>query len=699
MSTNLSPVGGAAAQFLDNNGNPLSGGKIYTYEAGTTTPEPTYTTIVGDVPHSNPIVLDSAGRVPGGQIWVNASQDYKFVLTTSADVTIATYDDLTGINGTGLATNAVNVAYDPPGLGAVQTNVQAKLRETVSVKDFGAVGDGIANDTDAIQAAIDSGAGAIFYPTGTYLVSANINLVSNQTHYAYNDAVLDGGASKTYEFYIPVGGTEIVFDGLEFTRFDRTISHTADVGQTPASYITIRNCYFHNCNQGIYLPWFVNHVWIQNNRFKDITFAGSTSAIQIGKQESGRFADIFSQGPYYISENNIDTVTNTTSVASDTHGIIVRGYSAFIVNNNIKNITFGASSGTGCEGIYVVTWYSKILGNTLYNAGNREASIVLKGGSDDGVIPTGSFGFSNIISNNTLYYDNALNDDASAIYNQCDYTLISNNIISGFGDSAIKSTSNGNNNEIIGNYIQKFTGDVVFNISDSFSNITGNLIKKPIGKSASFYTFFITSASEEVKSSFIKNNHTVLDDDFVGTVFYNVYLNAISNAMSNVMTDTNFTTTNTTATIRAFTTAISSSLSNVYFGGRCAGTFTELVRFASGGAPTNTTISIYNQNDGRTVVGSTDIARGESGNTFTNSGASATVTALLPASIPNLSFTFIRTASFDLRIDPNGTDTIRGGGAGKYLSLDSDGASVTLRCVSAGTWEIVASHGTISYEL
>ena len=175
MSTNLSPVGGAAAQFLDNNGNPLSGGKIYTYEAGTTTPEPTYTTIIGDVPHSNPIVLDSAGRVPAGQIWVNASQDYKFVLTTSADVTIATYDDLTGINGTGLATNAVNVAYDPPGLGAVQTNVQAKLRETVSVIDYGADSTGVSNSSAAFLAAVTENPGAdVLVPAGTYMLTSTI---------------------------------------------------------------------------------------------------------------------------------------------------------------------------------------------------------------------------------------------------------------------------------------------------------------------------------------------------------------------------------------------------------------------------------------------------------------------------------------------------------------------------------------------
>ena len=49
MAVNLSPVAGAGWQFFDNNGAPLSGGLIYTYLAGTTTPQATYTTSSGNV--------------------------------------------------------------------------------------------------------------------------------------------------------------------------------------------------------------------------------------------------------------------------------------------------------------------------------------------------------------------------------------------------------------------------------------------------------------------------------------------------------------------------------------------------------------------------------------------------------------------------------------------------------------------------
>jgi hypothetical protein len=98
MSVYLSPVGGAGAQFFDNNGNPLTGGKLFTYLAGTTTPQITYTSSTGATAHSNPIILDAAGRVPGSsEIWLVSSANYKFVLKTSDDVLLATWDNIPGV--------------------------------------------------------------------------------------------------------------------------------------------------------------------------------------------------------------------------------------------------------------------------------------------------------------------------------------------------------------------------------------------------------------------------------------------------------------------------------------------------------------------------------------------------------------------------------------------------------------------------
>ena len=253
MSVTPSPIGGFAAQFFDNNGVILSGGKIYTYAAGTTTPQATYTSASGVTPHANPIILDSAGRVPGGEIWLTDGLVYKFVIETATSILIGTYDNITGVNSnfvnytiqeevitatagqtvfnlstinytpgtnslsvyidgvnqyvgdsyietdsdtvtftsgvhvggevkfttaiqtTTGAVNASIVAYDPPFTGGVATNVQDKLAQYVSIKDFGAVGDGVTDDTAAIQAAIDDNPnGSIYIPAGTYIISAGL---------------------------------------------------------------------------------------------------------------------------------------------------------------------------------------------------------------------------------------------------------------------------------------------------------------------------------------------------------------------------------------------------------------------------------------------------------------------------------------------------------------------------------------------
>jgi hypothetical protein len=96
MAVFLSPIGGAGWQFFNNDGTVLSGGKLYTYAAGTTTPKASYTTSAGNIAHTNPIILDSAGRVPTGEIWL-LSAPYKFSLFTSTNTLIATYDNISGV--------------------------------------------------------------------------------------------------------------------------------------------------------------------------------------------------------------------------------------------------------------------------------------------------------------------------------------------------------------------------------------------------------------------------------------------------------------------------------------------------------------------------------------------------------------------------------------------------------------------------
>lgn len=215
MAVNLSLFAGAGAQFFDNSGVILSGGLVYTYAAGTTTPQTAYTTNSGSTAHTNPIVLDSAGRVAsGGEIWLTDAIAYKFVLKTSAGVTIATYDNVTG-NASGIyasfaaSSGSSLIGFIQNGVGAVATTVQAKLRQTVSVKDFGAVGDGTTNDTAAIQLAVNYAASSgktLVVPAGNYLsttgdvyLSPGINIVGEGQ--GITTFTLGNGATTAYFWY------------------------------------------------------------------------------------------------------------------------------------------------------------------------------------------------------------------------------------------------------------------------------------------------------------------------------------------------------------------------------------------------------------------------------------------------------------------------------------------------------------------
>jgi len=88
----LSPYG-IGQQFFDDNGVPLAGGLIYTYQAGSSTPLVTYTTNAGTIANANPIVLDAAGRVPQ-EIWLLTGFSYKFVLQNANAVLIQTLDNI-----------------------------------------------------------------------------------------------------------------------------------------------------------------------------------------------------------------------------------------------------------------------------------------------------------------------------------------------------------------------------------------------------------------------------------------------------------------------------------------------------------------------------------------------------------------------------------------------------------------------------
>jgi hypothetical protein len=88
---------------LDDNGEPLTGGFIYVYLAGSSTPAATTSDKAGGVPNAYPIVLDTLGLNEQGAVWLTGGASYKFVIKDAAGATLRTIDNVSGINDTSVS--------------------------------------------------------------------------------------------------------------------------------------------------------------------------------------------------------------------------------------------------------------------------------------------------------------------------------------------------------------------------------------------------------------------------------------------------------------------------------------------------------------------------------------------------------------------------------------------------------------------
>lgn len=205
---------------LDSNGAPLSGGKVYTYEAGTTTPKATYTDSGAGTPNTNPVILDSQGYA---DIWLSGS--YKIVLKTSADVTIFTTDNVTA-DVTADIQSALNAVFatdgtaftTPPTCSALATDGLAMGNGAV-VASTGlrsvALGNSYVSGTDSFAAAIGNN-------TNTYGAQGTGNIVlANLGKASGNYGCVFGGRSNTVStnssgHQTSVGGRGNVVSGLGY---------------------------------------------------------------------------------------------------------------------------------------------------------------------------------------------------------------------------------------------------------------------------------------------------------------------------------------------------------------------------------------------------------------------------------------------------------------------------------------------------
>ena len=135
-------------QFDDGSGNLLSGGTIEFQNWDTSTATNFYTDSIG-TSGGKSLTLNSRGEPPS-DIFFDDGISYKLILKDSSGTTVSTLGPYQAVSSTSLVADASGITYTPAGIGAVDTTVQAKLRESVSVKDYGAQCDGVTDDTSTI---------------------------------------------------------------------------------------------------------------------------------------------------------------------------------------------------------------------------------------------------------------------------------------------------------------------------------------------------------------------------------------------------------------------------------------------------------------------------------------------------------------------------------------------------------------------
>lgn len=250
-------------QFVDGTGIPRAGAKLFSYVGGSVnTKQTTYTESTGVTPNTNPIVLDSAGRIPQ-PIWLTTGVSYKFVLAPSTDTDpptspIDTLDGITGINDSTTVVNEWIAGPAPTFVSASQftlvgdqTSTFAKTRRIKATVTAGTVYGTITNTAFAalttVTVALDSGNLDSGLSAVSYGIVAPVNpSISADEIHRKGTAVASAGTTDIWGIagdYVHVTGTtgitsfgtapyagdrrEVIFDGA------LTITHNATTLQLP----------------------------------------------------------------------------------------------------------------------------------------------------------------------------------------------------------------------------------------------------------------------------------------------------------------------------------------------------------------------------------------------------------------------------------------------------------------------------------
>lgn len=642
-----------------------------------------------------------------------------------------------------------DVVYTPAGTGAVATTVQAKLRETVSVKDFGAVGDGVTDDTAAIQAALD--AGRRIYGEGTFLISAKLTATKEGT-YLYGPAASWGNenfggksfrllaaTSLTADFLIefknparpnlrsvgmenvgidlstnsPDCGGLAVYGAYDSSAF-RNINITGVALGRVGFLVSAGTAYSTSVRSGVTQTAIFENVWALKRR----TGNSTTPAIRTWGVQECTFINCKASHASTTHAAWEVASCNTVSMISPSF-VNETGYGLDIVEDigGCEGVSFLAPLFENCLNTVRTRTIDAYLFGTISSppAVNSVVQQPADGSTATGVVWQGApAGVYAVVTSGAFTTGTLFNSSGVSI------GTVSN--IQTFGNRRIT----------LGAGTTKGGSTVGSAAGGSFTALSNSRIELPNDNNVSF-THVYTADNSASNNVFIaprfgnmlgsgRNNGIVgvTEQFFVyeGTPnvdlwpFTNVQFNLVSvpAAVRRVTIVKPQTTTTYCEIIGSGVTVGEYAASTVFriYGGamvlRRTGAATWVIESAEGNivALNNWRVALRSWTQTRTSTFAAD-ANTVMGCTVVNTGATGTVSANMSATgaaVPlGTQFTIRRVASQSLRVTPNAADTILGASAaGKYVQLDSDGAFLTLEVMAAGIYNIVASQGTFSFQ-
>jgi parallel beta-helix repeat protein len=273
------------------------------------------------------------------------------------------------------------------GTGAVQRTVESKLQDVVSVKDFGAVGDGVTNDRAAIQAALNASRFVYFpTPTASYYISDSISVQSNTTVF---------GDGQSSHIQVP-DGTVTCFDLNNVSGVvirDLKISTKTQTNATAYKAAVLMSNECRNC--------LIENIGVFNWGYWGVSIFSSSNCIVRGCRFASWFGTVQdSAGIAIFKTSNNNLIEGNYCQATSDHGIFMQdpytndtptGNS--IINNYISN-----AKGDGIS-VYVTTAYDTqtlISGNRIFDI----AGTTISGQSGHGIYVQSAGG--TIVSDNTI---------------------------------------------------------------------------------------------------------------------------------------------------------------------------------------------------------------------------------------------------------------------------------------------------------